>query len=66
MKRQLSCVIMIGMKKRKIERIAPNILENPEKKPYQAVPEVVDIDGQEHLLVDIFERVEKKYKFILR
>lgn len=54
------------MKKRKIERIAPNILENPEKKPYQAVPKVVDIDGQEHLLVDIFERVEKKYKFILR
>lgn len=54
------------MKKKLIEKIAPNTLENPGKKPYQAVPSIVDIDGVQHLLVDIYERRGKEYEFIMR
>lgn len=54
------------MKKKKIERIKPSDSGFPESKPYSAFPFITEIDGVKNLIVDIYERDEKAYKFILR
>lgn len=54
------------MKKKKIERIKPFDSVFPKSKPYFAIPAIADVDGIETLLVDIYERTEETYEFIMR
>ena len=44
------------MKKKRIEALPPIQLRETRKKPYMAVAEVMEISGQRHLLMDVYER----------
>lgn len=54
------------MKKKKIEAFPLIELRKPKRKPYMAVAEVVELAGEDHLLIDIYEKDGKSQQHVMR
>lgn len=54
------------MKKKKIEAFPLIELRKPRRKPYMAVAEVVELAGEDHLLIDIYEKDGRSQRHVMR
>ena len=54
------------MKKKKIEAFPLIELRKPKRKPYMAVADVVNLAGEDHLLIDIYEKDGRSQRHVMR
>lgn len=54
------------MKKKKLEALPPIALREAKRKYYRLVAETMDIDGEMHLVCDVYRKDGRQYAFIMR